>query len=377
MTKLSVAHDFECANAQSVTRRGPASFLVVTRPDEALNGGVYANSSYYGAIRLHNPGTIPIQATVTFREGGDIGSWRTVAQRVRQPGQRAPLLAWQPIPEVEIEQDAANHDYTVHPLVPPGAELDLSSMYWYAASEIAADLAALAARHPELTVTSIATTAEGRAVPLASLGPANAPTLILSATPQCHEVGSITVMGLLQAALSGELRDLVGPCRLVFLPLTNPDGNAHGCCMANARQQNLVFGFGGPASPPESVECAAIWRAVTELHPAALLEWHSYPHLNRPSFRAYEMVSALYPPAAQARGAAFATLLRGVAPNGPVVVAPGSQIASQFAPSMIARLVTEHGIPATLYKLHNRETIPSNLAHARLVTRAVVQWLVA
>jgi hypothetical protein len=109
----------------------------------------------------------------------------------------------------------------------------------------------------------------------------------------------------------------------------------------------------------------------------ALIEWHSYPHLNRPSFRPYEMQAGLYPDAvSRARGERFAATLRAVSPSPPLPVAPGSDMAAQFAPSMIARLVTERGIPATLYKVHNRETIPANRAHAAAVVRALAEMLI-
>ena len=56
--------------------------------------------------------------------------------------------------------------------------------------------------------------------------------------------------------------------------------------MTNARRQNLQFGYGedDDATPPE---CAAVWDYLKTLEPSLYLELHSYPHLNRPSFRPY------------------------------------------------------------------------------------------
>ena len=142
--------------------------------------------------------------------------------------------------------------------------------------------------------------------------------------------------------------------------------------MTNALRQNVIFGFGAVGSGEAAVECERVWDYLSESLPLFFLEFHSYPHLNRPSFRPYDVDRALFPDEeSRGWGETFFSAVNEVAPNPGVRLEAGSAIEKQFRPSLISRLITDLGIPATLYKLHNRETVVGNIDHALQVLDGV------
>jgi hypothetical protein len=373
MQPIRLDMDFECANAVLLESPGGNAFSVATRPDRAVDNEQYAMADYYLAVRLHNPNPEPDTARLTYRELEYPASGRTLAVWPLF-GARAPRVdEWFPLDPERLDIDAAASSCAVELTVPAGCALDVSSMYWLSASQAYRQLE----RHADrVCVQSLGATAQDRSIPLVTLSAqegAAAPLAVVAATPQCHELGTIAVMGLLESALNGALDEVLSRFRLAFLPLTNPDGNALGHCMTNALRQNVVFGFGAAGTGRAAAECEAVWDYLSAARPSFFLEYHSYPHLNRPSFRPYDLDRAFFPDAAsRTRGERFFAALASCSPNPPVQVRAGSRIAEQFRPSLISRLVQELGVPATLYKLHNRETIAANLgqAHQVLVTAA-------
>lgn len=51
MEKIKIVGDFECANAEEIQQIGHNYFSLKTRADDAKNGGMYASSDYYTALR--------------------------------------------------------------------------------------------------------------------------------------------------------------------------------------------------------------------------------------------------------------------------------------------------------------------------------------
>jgi hypothetical protein len=279
---------------------------------------------------------------------------------------------WRPLPRGQVEIDSAANTCRMRVTVPPAGALDVSSMYWMSSSQVHARLRAVGDRW---RVSSLGRTARGREIPavVPAGDDAGRPLGVIGATPQSHELGTIAVMGILEAAMAGLLDGPLRRCRLALLPLSNPDGNALGTCMTNGLRQNVIFGFGRAGSGAGAVECEAVWEFLRRRRPLFYLEFHSYPHLNRPSFRPYDFDRSLFPDRkSRERGEAFFAAVNSVSPNPAVRLEEGAEIEVQFRPTLISRLIRELGVPATLYKLHNRETVEDNLAHAFQVLEAVV-----
>jgi len=373
-----ITTDFECSNAEDVRRLGPAEFSLQTRPDDAVDHGGYRMADYYVAFRVVNPNAKPIRATVTCREREYPETGRTIAVRGTCQGATPRFEQWQPLDAGAIEILADQSACRLSLTVPPESFLDVASMYWMSATEVYEEVDALNDRNPgAFRLRSLGETALGLRIPLIDLAPLSspdAPLCIVSATPQCHECGTIATMGILHAAVDGRLDGVLKRWSLRLLPLTNPDGNALGNCMTNSLRQNVIFGFGRVGSADAPAECEAVWRYLAEARPQWLLEFHSYPHLNRPSFRPYDFDLSLFPDeGSRGRGRTFFDAVRGVSPNPPVRLEAGSAIERQFRPSLVSRTIRDLGIPATLYKLHNRETIAGNVAHALDVLSTVAR----
>ena len=372
MKPLEITADFECANAEEIRREGDRSFSLSTRPDRAVDCEQYEFADYYVAFRLINPNPQPVEAEVVYRELNYPETGRTLA--VRDLFENELLVEdWRPLPREEVEIDAVKNSCRMRVTVQAEASLDVSSMYWMSGSQVYERLGQVEGEKG-VRVSSLGQTAQSREIPLIELESRrkNAPLCALGATPQCHELGTIAIMGIFEAALKGKLEGVLERCSLALLPLSNPDGNALGSCMTNALRQNVIFGFGAAGSGEGAVECERVWDYLSRTRPLFFLEFHSYPHLNRPSFRPYDVDRALFPDdESRRRGETFFAAVNKVAPNPGVRLEAGSAIEKQFRPSLISRLIADLGVPATLYKLHNRETVADNVDHSLQVLEGV------
>ena len=373
---LELLTDFECANAVLKERLGSARFHLTTRPDGALNNPHFAEADYYCAFRLRNPNPVAVQAQIAIEVLSLPKEGRSLAVRRRPDTTDPGVEAWQPFPRESTEVDPSTHTTRFRVPVLPRESLDVSTMSWLSASEVYATLATLRKRHPKVAIRSIGKTPGGRWIPAVEMfddASREKPLIIIGATNQSHELGTVATLFLVREVLEGSLRELPELSRLVFLPLTNPDGNALGTCMTNARRQNLQFGYGenDDATPHE---CAAIWDYLKTLEPSLYLELHSYPHLNRPSFRPYVWDLDLYSEKRSREIAErFYALLDAVSPPPPLSIVAGTESEEGFRSSLVSRLIRRRGIPATLYKLHNRESVAVNCAHAALLLNKLVR----
>ena len=376
MLPLEFITEFECANAVLKARVGPAHFHVTTRPDGAVNNTHFANADYYCAFRLYNPNPAAVQAQIAIEVQSLGKKGRSLAVRRRPDSTNLGVEMWQPLPRESTEVDETTNTTRFRIPVLPREAVDVSTMAWLSASEVYAALAAVRERHPMVTVRSIGDTPGGRWIPAVEVfhdAPPEKPLLCIGATNQSHELGTIATLFLVREVLEGSLRELPGLCRLVFLPLTNPDGNALGTCMTNALRQNLQFGY-GEEDRDMPAECAAIWSYLAMSDLSLYLELHSYPHLDRPSFRPYVWDLDLYRDTRSREIAhRFYALLDAVSPPPSLAVVAGTDMEKRFRTSLVSRLIRRRGIPATLYKLHNRETVGVNCAQAALLLSELVR----
>jgi hypothetical protein len=372
MQPLAFRADFECANALSIEQTGDCTATILSRPDRATNTEIYAESDYYCAFRVYNPNDVPVEASPVVKVRSLPPAGRSVAVRRRGTSGEPHVLDWQPIPAASTHTDADAGVTSFRTTVLPRESLDVSTMYWQSASEVYASL-------QSLPVSWIGETAGGRRIPAVDLAnvtgaPPDAPLLCIAATPQSHELGTIACMFLVNELVRGSLSVIAARARLVVLPLSNPDGNAHGTCMTNAVHENVHFGYGDDDTMP--AECRAVWSFVSQLSPAAYLELHSYPHLNRPSFRPYAWDLSLFPgERSRHAGERFFRAVSSVSPNEPYRIRAGTDQELRFRATLPSRLIRELGIPATIYKLHNRETVERNCAHAANLLGGLVDEL--
>lgn len=330
------------------------------------------------AFRLINRNPVPVTASVSYREQKFPATGRTLAVRDVEKGKPVRVDDWRPLDRKYVEVRAEESICRLRLTIEPDSMLDVSSMYWMSVTQVMERLEEVEAEHGDLCrIFSLGKTVQGRHLPVidfSSMGCSDAPLCLVGATPQSHELGTVAVMGILEAILSGRLNDAACRCRPVLLPLSNPDGNALGTCMTNSRRQNVIFGFGEAGTGRAAEECEAVWEYVCGERPAFYLEFHSYPHLNRPSFRPYDFDRALFPDeASRERGEIFFRAVKGASPHPPVFLKANTLSEVSFRPTLISRLIRELGVPATLYKLHNRETVDANRQHAIEVLRSAVQ----
>lgn len=371
MESLIFTADFECANGVLVDQPGPAALRVRSRPDAAVNTEAYSDADYYCAFRIRNPNPVAVDAHIVVEVKSLPPEGRSLATRYRVPKQTTPVFDWQPIPRETTEIDPVNGTTEFHVYLMPDAELDISTMYWMSATEVYERLDRLGASYPAVHIESIGTTAGGRSIPVAELLPQTEsqkklPALCIAATPQSHELGTIATMYLLSEILDGPLSHLADRARLVFLPLCNPDGNAGGTCMTNDADENLHFGYVETGMRP--AECQSIWDYLGSISPTAYVEFHSYPHLSRPSFRPYSWDLGLFPDdRSRESGRCFFSELERISPNTPYRIEADTEQEHRFRTSLPSRLIRGPGVPATIYKLHNRETVTVNCMHAAYV----------
>ena len=377
MIPLELTDQFECANAENIRRVNATSFALSTRPDHAVDNELYRMADYYVAFRLINGNAKSVTASVSYSERDLPATGRTLAVRDIEKGHPIRVDDWRPLPREQVNVCAEDNVCTLALTVQADSMLGVSSMYWMSATQVMERLDEVKEEYGDFCrISSLDKTAQGRDIPVIDFSPiscSDAPLCLVGATPQSHELGTIAVMGILEAVLDGRLSEIVRRCRLVLLPLTNPDGNALGTCMTNSRRRNVIFGFGEAGTGRAAKECEVVWAYVVREQPVFYLEFHSYPHLNRPSFRPYDVDRALFPDErSRARGEVFFRALYEVSPNPPVTLIADTPIEQQFRPTLISRLIRELGIPATLYKLHNRETVETNRQHAIEVLEHVV-----
>ena len=133
-------------------------------------------------------------------------------------------------------------------------------------------------RYPFFHCRELGKTAEGRSI-LVLETDAREDTIVVAATMQPAEPGANPVLGAAhwltdRSALSERLLDRF---QFSFIPMSNPDGAAHGCSLTNALAEVPMFSFGrlleGQSAP---LETEAIWRYMEALSPAAYIEFH--PH---------------------------------------------------------------------------------------------------
>ena len=263
---LELTNQFECANAEKIRRIDATSFTLSTRPDLAVDNEPYRLADYYVAFRLINRNSQPVAAVVSYREHDFPSTGRTIAVRDLESGRPLRVDDWRPLSRDHAEVNAEENLCTLALTVQADSMLDVSSMYWMSATQVMERLEEVRRDHGDVCrISSVGTTVQGRDIPvidLSLLSPSDAPSGIVGATPQCHELGTIAVMGLLEAILDGRLTEVARECRQKFLPLTNPDGNALGTCMTNARRQNIIFGFGEAGTGRAARECEAVWTYV-------------------------------------------------------------------------------------------------------------------
>ncbi len=376
MIPLQITTDFPCSNAQNIRRLSDTAFRLDCRPDAAGNiaGSNYAATDYYYAFRVRNDNPFPADAVFEIitrmyeMTGNTKFCHRTAATRPVLPGAEPDVTGWSVVPP-EYESIVPEKSMAVLSLtVPADTVLDVTDMYWYSYDEAEKRLFALAGTYPQLHLRSLGRTPQGRDIWAAELSSGAGGRGIIAATPQCSECGTLAVMGMLEKTLSGEVK--TGESRpLSFIPVSNPDGNILGSCMTNALNENIVFGY---QNDPMPAECRAVWDYVHEAPTAFFLEMHSYHHQDRPSFRSYEFDPILYPDtASRARGMRFLDAIKRVSPSRTAYLALESSLERNFRASIVGRLVRE-GIPATLYKLHNRETPLDNIAHAARLLESIL-----
>ena len=249
---LELLTDFECANAVLKERLGSARFHLTTRPDGALNNPHFAEADYYCAFRLRNPNPVAVQAQIAIEVLSLPKEGRSLAVRRRPDTTDPGVEAWQPFPRESTEVDPSTHTTRFRVPVLPRESLDVSTMSWLSASEVYATLATLRKRHPKVAIRSIGKMPGGRWIPAVEMfddASREKPLIIIGATNQSHELGTVATLFLVREVLEGSLRELPELSRLVFLPLTNPDGNALGTCMTNAAGKTCSSVMGKTMTP--------------------------------------------------------------------------------------------------------------------------------
>lgn len=149
----------------------------------------------------------------------------------------------------------------------PGPQLYIARVEPYRLSDLERFLTPLRS-HPLATIETIGKSRQGRALELISFGPADAPhSIFLRARAHPWESGGNWVThGLVRRLLAGDaaVSRLLARCRILLLPMANPDGVARGGTRFNPAGMDLNRNWNLPADPELAPENAALehWMAA-------------------------------------------------------------------------------------------------------------------
>ena len=284
---ITLDNEFECASARAFGKIGPGHYQVELLI-ENYNPNYPVVWEYMFCFRVRSQSD---QAqTVTFRvmKGRGGISYLDGPHFAKRNGK------WDLIPRAQTEMSRDYVEVTLD--VAAGDEFLLGNHPFPTPAEVESAMQATAAALDDFSVREYGRTPEGR--PLLALESApRDKTVIVFDTMQPAEPGDVPILFLAHwlSSRSAEAEKLLEEYQFCLMPLTNPDGTAHGHSVTNAAGEVPRCHFeDAKLGKPVPAEAAVIWEYLVGKEPAMFIEFHIHylvhaahklvgVHVNEPS----------------------------------------------------------------------------------------------
>ncbi len=264
---ISLDNEFECASARAFSKLGPGRYQVELLI-ENYNPAYPVVWEYMFCFRVRSQSD---QAqTVTFRvmKGRGGISYLDGPHFAKRNGK------WELVPR---SQTHMSNDYVEVTLeVGPNDEFWLGNHPFPTSAEVESAMHATAAALDDFSVREYGRTPEGRPL-LALESEPRDKTVIVFDTMQPAEPGDVPILFLAHwlSSRSAETERLLREYQFCLLPLTNPDGTAHGHSVTNAAGEVPRCHFeDAKLGKPVPAEAGVIWQYVAGKQPTMFIEFH-------------------------------------------------------------------------------------------------------
>jgi hypothetical protein len=280
---------------------------------------------------------------------------------------------WEVIPRAQTELSKEYVEVTLD--VAAGDEFLLGNHPFPTTGEVESDMHAAAAALDEFSVREFGRTPEGRPLLALESEPRDKVVIVFD-TMQPAEPGDVPILFLAHwlCSRSAETEKLLQDYQFCLLPLTNPDGTAHGHSVTNAAGEVPRCHFeDAKLGKPVPGESKAIWDYMAEKAPNLFIEFHIHYLVSAP----HKLVGIAVNEPSDERGVVAlpaATVLWGemLKLNSQWRARLIEAESDTFRNALDATLARDFGTLAYVYQIY-APTVPAACAHAVDVLRATLQ----
>jgi len=279
--QVRITSDFECGNGCNIDRHPTEAncYTIDVEPEPGEHR--FKGMAYYFCFRVTRLDRA-LKSLRVWMKGNASGAFSNDQKHVvlRHQGQWAELgpdrvRAVEDLTDVlEIDLDFDDG---------PDETYYVSNYHWHPYSELISYLKGL--DHADATVSLLGASAQRRPLYRVDIGPTDAPTLVMAATPQASEMGAWTCRTIIDWLLS-DSPDAIAVRRrhrFVIVPMTNPDGAVQGLGVSHPLGRFPYFEGERTAKNDDPLpEMKAVWQLLCDERPWLFIEWHSNNWDRRP-----------------------------------------------------------------------------------------------
>jgi len=282
---VRLASNFECGNGYRFRRQGPGRYAMQCEPEPGSH--IFSGKGYYFCVAVGNQHDKPQRVTLELASPNQEDyAWRTQHVIVKRGGQWSHLPAEQIL--TPVDEQTIVFELDLPGRAEPEPLLFVSNYHWHAYTEMTDYLQGLASSRPDVRLTRIGTSAQGRDLWAVEVGPEadDAPTIGCAQTSQPSEMGHFACRAILDFVLSDDPKaaEIRTRHRVGLVPHTNPDGTVLGYGVSDALGRFPYFEADKAIAgdPEATVEVEALWRYLQDKRPWLFIEWHSNHWAYRP-----------------------------------------------------------------------------------------------
>ncbi len=284
---ITLDNEFECASARAFSKIGPGHYQVELLI-ENYSPDYPVVWEYMFCFRVRSEADEAQSVTFRIMEGRGGISYLDGPHFAKRNGK------WELVPRSQTHMSKEYVEVTL--AVAAGDEFLLGNHPFPTPAEVESAVRATAAALDDFSVREYGRTPEGRPL-LALESEPRDKTVIVFDTMQPAEPGDVPILFLAHwlSSRSAETEKLLRDYQFCLLPLTNPDGTAHGHSVTNAAGEVPRCHFeDAKLGKPVPAETAVIWEYLAGKKPAMFIEFHIHylvhaahklvgVHVNEPS----------------------------------------------------------------------------------------------